>query len=91
MRTLDRQIYGIQREEQKVFFFIYFCFVFFLSFKIFYFQITKEIKDAAKKGDREVCVILAKSLLESRKVNFEEKYKKILSSRKNQQNIFIKL
>ncbi|CAD6190120.1 unnamed protein product [Caenorhabditis auriculariae] len=46
MRTLDRQVYAIQREEQKV---------------------TKEIKDAAKKGDRDVCVILAKSLVQSRK------------------------
>ncbi|PIO75784.1 hypothetical protein TELCIR_02169 [Teladorsagia circumcincta] len=47
MRSLDRQVYAIQREEQKV---------------------TKEIKEAAKKGDREVCVVLAKSLLQSRKV-----------------------
>ncbi|KIH67397.1 SNF7 family protein [Ancylostoma duodenale] len=46
IRALDRQIYGIQREEQKV---------------------TKEIKEAAKKGDRDVCVVLAKSLLQSRK------------------------
>ncbi|KAK6032969.1 SNF7 family protein [Ostertagia ostertagi] len=46
MRSLDRQVYAIQREEQKV---------------------TKEIKEAAKKGDREVCVVLAKSLLQSRK------------------------
>uniref|UniRef100_A0A7I5E749 Snf7 domain containing protein n=1 Tax=Haemonchus contortus TaxID=6289 RepID=A0A7I5E749_HAECO len=46
MRALDRQVYAIQREEQKV---------------------TKEIKEAAKKGDREVCVVLAKSLLQSRK------------------------
>ncbi|VDP19410.1 unnamed protein product, partial [Heligmosomoides polygyrus] len=46
MRSLDRQVYSIQREEQKV---------------------TKEIKEAAKKGDRDVCVVLAKSLLQSRK------------------------
>ncbi|KHJ93796.1 SNF7 family protein [Oesophagostomum dentatum] len=46
MRALDRQIYGIQREEQKV---------------------TREIKEAAKKGDRDVCVVLAKSLIQSRK------------------------
>ncbi|KAK6043235.1 hypothetical protein COOONC_19256 [Cooperia oncophora] len=46
IRSLDRQVYAIQREEQKV---------------------TKEIKEAAKKGDREVCVVLAKSLLQSRK------------------------
>ncbi|CAI4232692.1 unnamed protein product [Auanema sp. JU1783] len=46
MRTLDRQIHGIQREEMKV---------------------TKEIKEAAKKGDREVCTVLAKSLIQSKK------------------------
>ncbi|KJH46535.1 SNF7 family protein [Dictyocaulus viviparus] len=46
IRALDRQVYSIQREEQKV---------------------TKEIKEAAKKGDRDVCVVLAKSLLQSRK------------------------
>uniref|UniRef100_A0A1I7X1K5 Charged multivesicular body protein 3 n=1 Tax=Heterorhabditis bacteriophora TaxID=37862 RepID=A0A1I7X1K5_HETBA len=46
MRSLDRQIYGIRREEQKV---------------------TREIKEAAKKGDRDVCIVLAKSLLQSRK------------------------
>lgn len=46
IRALDRQVYGIQREEQKV---------------------IKEIKEAAKKGDRDVCVVLAKSLLQSRK------------------------
>ncbi|CAJ0926005.1 unnamed protein product, partial [Mesorhabditis belari] len=46
MRTLDRQVYSIQREEQKV---------------------KNEIKAAAKKGDKDVCVILAKSLLQSRK------------------------
>lgn len=46
MRALDRQVYSIQREEQKV---------------------TKEIKEAAKKGDKDVCVILAKSMIQSRK------------------------
>ncbi|CAJ0926006.1 unnamed protein product, partial [Mesorhabditis belari] len=48
MRTLDRQVYSIQREEQKV---------------------KNEIKAAAKKGDKDVCVILAKSLLQSRKLS----------------------
>lgn len=64
MRTLDRQINSIQREEQKV------CF--FLNKYVIYYQIhvqvTKEIKESAKKGDKEVCVILAKSLIQSRKV-----------------------
>uniref|UniRef100_A0A1I7ZRG5 Charged multivesicular body protein 3 n=1 Tax=Steinernema glaseri TaxID=37863 RepID=A0A1I7ZRG5_9BILA len=46
MRQLDRQIHGIEREEQKV---------------------RKQIKDAAKKGDRDVCVVLAKSIVQSRK------------------------
>lgn len=49
MRSLDRQVYSIQREEQKV---------------------TKEIKEAAKKGDKDVCLILAKSMIQSRKVEF---------------------
>ncbi|CAJ0587195.1 unnamed protein product, partial [Mesorhabditis spiculigera] len=46
MRTLDRQVHGIQREELKV---------------------KNEIKAAAKKGDKDVCVILAKSMIQSRK------------------------
>ena len=44
--VLDRQIRGIQREEQKV---------------------KQSLKQAAKKGDREVCVILAKEIVRSRK------------------------
>nr|CAG4648914.1 EOG090X0EF4 [Polyphemus pediculus] len=43
---LDRQIRGIQREEEKV---------------------KKTMKEAAKKGDREVCIILAKEVLNARK------------------------
>nr|CAG4646606.1 EOG090X0EF4 [Macrothrix elegans] len=43
---LDRQIRGIQREEEKV---------------------KRSLKDAAKKGDKEVCMILAKEILHSRK------------------------
>uniref|UniRef100_A0A915K4Y7 Charged multivesicular body protein 3 n=1 Tax=Romanomermis culicivorax TaxID=13658 RepID=A0A915K4Y7_ROMCU len=46
MRVLERQIYGIQREEVKV---------------------VKQIKDAAKKGDKDVCRILAKEVVRSRK------------------------
>uniref|UniRef100_T1IIU6 Charged multivesicular body protein 3 n=1 Tax=Strigamia maritima TaxID=126957 RepID=T1IIU6_STRMM len=45
-RMLDRQIRGIQREEEKV---------------------KKSLKDAAKKGDRDVCIILAKEVMRSRK------------------------
>lgn len=46
MRTLDRQIGQIQREEEKV---------------------KRQIKDAAKKGDNDVCKILAREMLNSRK------------------------
>ncbi|MFH4979197.1 hypothetical protein AB6A40_005906 [Gnathostoma spinigerum] len=46
IRQLDRQIYGIEREEAKV---------------------RKQIKESAKKGDRDVCVVLAKSVLQARK------------------------
>ncbi|KAI0242033.1 Charged multivesicular body protein 3 [Lamellibrachia satsuma] len=45
-RHLDREIRGIQREEEKV---------------------KKSLKEAAKKGDREVCVVLAKGLIRSKK------------------------
>uniref|UniRef100_A0A646QEP6 Charged multivesicular body protein 3 n=1 Tax=Hemiscolopendra marginata TaxID=943146 RepID=A0A646QEP6_9MYRI len=45
-RQLDRQIRGIQREEEKV---------------------KRSLKEAAKKGDREVCVILAKEVIRARK------------------------
>ncbi|CAG0881133.1 unnamed protein product [Cyprideis torosa] len=44
--TLDRQIRGIQREEEKV---------------------KRSLREAAKKGDKDVCLILAKELLRSRK------------------------
>lgn len=43
---LDRQIRGIQREEEKV---------------------KRTMKEAAKRGDRDVCIILAKEILHSRK------------------------
>nr|CAG4647438.1 EOG090X0EF4 [Megafenestra aurita]SVE92677.1 EOG090X0EF4 [Megafenestra aurita] len=43
---LDRQIRGIQREEDKV---------------------KKSLREAAKKGDKEVCLILAKEVLRARK------------------------
>uniref|UniRef100_A0A0A9WH18 Charged multivesicular body protein 3 n=2 Tax=Lygus hesperus TaxID=30085 RepID=A0A0A9WH18_LYGHE len=43
---LDRQIRGIQREEEKV---------------------KKSLKEAAKKGDKDVCIILAKEVLRARK------------------------
>jgi len=43
---LDRQIRGIQREEEKV---------------------KRSMKEAAKKGDRDVCMILAKEIINSRK------------------------
>ncbi|KAL1138259.1 hypothetical protein AAG570_009948, partial [Ranatra chinensis] len=43
---LDRQIRGIQREEEKV---------------------KKSLKEAAKKGDKAVCTILAKEVLRARK------------------------
>lgn len=33
-------------------------------------QVKKQIKEAAKKGDRDVCIVLAKSMLQSRKVIF---------------------
>jgi len=45
-RGLDRQIRGIQREEEKA---------------------KRSLKDAAKKGDRDVCVILGKEIVRSRK------------------------
>ncbi|KAF4525357.1 hypothetical protein B566_EDAN007840 [Ephemera danica] len=43
---LDRQIRGIQREEEKV---------------------KRSLREAAKKGDRDVCTILAKEILRARK------------------------
>jgi len=43
---LDRQIRGIQREEEKV---------------------KRSLKEAAKKGDKDVCKILAKEIIQSRK------------------------
>ncbi|XP_050436926.1 charged multivesicular body protein 3-like [Adelges cooleyi] len=43
---LDRQIRGIQREEEKI---------------------KRSLKEAAKKGNKDVCVILAKEVLRSRK------------------------
>nr|CAG4638765.1 EOG090X0EF4 [Cyclestheria hislopi] len=43
---LDRQIRGIQREEEKV---------------------KRSLKDAAKKGDKEVCHVLAKEIIHARK------------------------
>nr|CAG4651364.1 EOG090X0EF4 [Simocephalus serrulatus]SVE94524.1 EOG090X0EF4 [Simocephalus serrulatus] len=43
---LDRQIRGIQREEEKV---------------------KRSLKEAAKKGDKDVCMILAKEVLRARK------------------------
>ncbi|XP_066945050.1 charged multivesicular body protein 3 [Macrobrachium rosenbergii] len=43
---LDRQIRGIQREEEKV---------------------KRSLKEAAKKNDKEVCRMLAKELVQSRK------------------------
>ncbi|VVC33464.1 Hypothetical protein CINCED_3A009590 [Cinara cedri] len=43
---LDRQIRGIQREEEKV---------------------KRSMKEAAKKGNKDVCIILAKEILRSRK------------------------
>lgn len=43
---LDRQIRGIQREEEKV---------------------KRSLREAAKKGDKDVCLILAKEILNSRK------------------------
>jgi len=46
MRSLDRQILSIQREQEKV---------------------KRQIKDAAKKNDKDVCRILAKELVQSRK------------------------
>ncbi|KAM4625409.1 charged multivesicular body protein 3 [Polymixia lowei] len=46
MRTIDRQIRDIRREEEKV---------------------KRSIKDAAKKGQRDVCIILAKELIQSRR------------------------
>ncbi|XP_044726802.1 charged multivesicular body protein 3 [Chrysoperla carnea] len=43
---LDRQIRGIEREEDKI---------------------KRSLKEAAKKGDRDVCVMLAKEIIRSRK------------------------
>jgi len=43
---LDRQIRGIQREEEKV---------------------KRSLKEAAKKGDKDVCLILAKEVIRARK------------------------
>ncbi|XP_037091946.1 charged multivesicular body protein 3-like [Pollicipes pollicipes] len=43
---LDRQIRGIQREEEKV---------------------KRSLKEAAKKGDKAVCTVLAKEVIHSRK------------------------
>nr|CAG4650519.1 EOG090X0EF4 [Sida crystallina] len=43
---LDRQIRGIQREEEKV---------------------KRSLKEAAKKGDKDVCIILAKEVINARK------------------------
>jgi len=43
---LDRQIRGIQREEEKV---------------------KRSLRDAAKKGDKAVCTVLAKEVVHSRK------------------------
>ncbi|XP_054159157.1 charged multivesicular body protein 3-like [Oppia nitens] len=43
---LDRQIRGIQREEEKV---------------------KLELKKAAKRGDKDVCLVLAKEIVNSRK------------------------
>lgn len=45
-RQVDRQIRGIQREEEKV---------------------KQSLKAAAKKGDKEVCTILAKEIVRARK------------------------
>ncbi|VDM64055.1 unnamed protein product [Angiostrongylus costaricensis] len=71
IRALDRQVYGIQREEQKLVIRIIVMRRFAVSFhsNIWYtsVEVIKEIKEAAKKGDRDVCVVLAKSLLQSRK------------------------
>ncbi|XP_056410263.1 charged multivesicular body protein 3 [Hyla sarda] len=46
MRTIDRQIRDIQREQDKV---------------------KRSIKDTAKKGNREACVILAKEVVQSKR------------------------
>jgi charged multivesicular body protein 3 len=43
---LDRQIRGIQREEEKV---------------------KRSLKEAAKKGDKDVCLVLAKEVMRARK------------------------
>ncbi|XP_065827295.1 charged multivesicular body protein 3-like [Oscarella lobularis] len=45
-RTIDRQVRGIQREEDKV---------------------KRSLKDAAKKGQNDVCRILAKEVVQSRR------------------------
>ncbi|KAK6622355.1 Charged multivesicular body protein 3 [Polyplax serrata] len=44
--ALDRQVRGIQREEEKI---------------------KRSLKDAAKKGDKDVCTILAKEVIRARK------------------------
>ena len=44
--VIDRQIRGIQREEDKV---------------------KKELKAAAKRGDRDVCLVFAKEIVNARK------------------------
>jgi hypothetical protein len=59
---LNRQINAIQREEEKVKMYI------FLS-QIWILKVKREIKAAAKKGDKDVCMILAKSIVHSRKAN----------------------
>lgn len=46
MRTIDRQIRDIQREQEKV---------------------KRSIKDAAKKGQKDVCVVLAKEMIQSKR------------------------
>lgn len=61
-QQIQRQIHSIQREEEKVRIFCAFY------IKIF-FQVKREIKTAAKKGNRDVCIVLAKSMIQSRKVN----------------------
>ncbi|VDK47794.1 unnamed protein product [Anisakis simplex] len=54
VRQLDRQIHAIEREELKAG-----CHSFM--------HVKRQIKEAAKKGDRDVCVVLAKSMVNSRK------------------------
>ena len=40
------------------------------AFRRLYFQVKKQIQAAAKKGDVDVCKILAKSIIQSRQVRF---------------------